>query len=205
MKFMICIFCGDFNWTAIATVISAATTIIIAIIAYNQLNEIQNTSKADFFHRLKSDFFTDATREIFMLFDYKLMNFMIDEKNNKPYYYFEIDEEKLKQNDSITKYKTNLKKHYSSHEIDDLLLGIFEDLGVYKSKGIIDDVYIEQGFEYYINHIGGNFQIQKYILTIRKNSGDDGYYDKFEKLYMNIKGNRSFKEEYEEAEKNSAN
>jgi len=205
VKILICFFCIDFNWTAIATVISAATTIIIAIIAYNQLSEIQNTSKADFFHRVKSDFFTDEIRKIFMLFDYDIMKFSIDEKNNKRYYYFEIDEEKLKQNDSITKYITDIKKHYMSHEIDDLLLGNFEDLGIYKSKGIIDDSYIEQGFEYYIDSIGRNHQIQKYILEIRKNLKDDSCYDKFEKLYMNIKGNKSFKEEYEEEEKNSAN
>ena len=69
------------------------------------------------------------------------------------------------------------KKFYGTFEIDDHLLGKFEDIGSFEKKNLldIDDVY--GSFDWYINIIWNNEEIRKYISNQieTENDGDDIY------------------------------
>lgn len=185
-----CHHCG-INWTAISAIgaiISALGTLFVVYLAYSQLNKFNNTTKADFAHRIKSDFFTKKTRNLFRLFDFGAIDFIPNEiikEDGKPGYYpyFEVNPKKLADKNSKLKCK---KTTYQSDEIDDLLLGHFEDMGIFKYKGVLDDFYVKEEFEYYISKIGSNSAIRQYIEHIRRREEENEIYDKFEKLYLKI-------------------
>jgi hypothetical protein len=74
------------------------------------------------------------------------------------------------------------KYRYSSYEIDELLLGHFEDLGLFYRKKLMDIEFICSGFSYYIEEIHENDEIKKYIEWSKKNEGNEDDYaeDTFE-------------------------
>ncbi len=188
-----CHHCGV-NWTAISAIgaiISALGTLFVVYLAYSQLTKFNNTTKADFAHRIKSDFFTKKTRNLFRLFDYEVIDFIPNEIKNEAgetdgfFPYFEVNTEELMDINSKIKCK---KTMYLSDEIDDLLLGHFEDIGIFRDKGVLDDFYVREEFEYYISKIGSNSAIRQYIEHIRRKEKEkeNEIYDKFEKLFLKI-------------------
>jgi hypothetical protein len=198
-------------WTALTAMSTAALailTIIIAWIACVQLNKMSNISKADFAHRCKNDFFTSETRNLFMLFEHDLIEFKFKKLNEdcegeKAEYlnYFELIKGKkrfvkedskqavnfIHQMLNVKEDEDNKSSYFSSNEIDDLLLGHFEDLQVFYLKGIIDNDFIYNGYSYYIQTIGDNEQIKAYIKHL-KNTEENGsdFYKKFDELYKRL-------------------
>jgi hypothetical protein len=55
------------------------------------------------------------------------------------------------------------KTGYSAFEIDDFLLGYFDDIGWYEKQGFLDLKTITQTFGYYITECYEHEEIQKYL------------------------------------------
>lgn len=178
-------------WTAV----TAAMTFILAIIALWQLGKMNKTSKTDFIHRFTKDFFSPETRRLIMLFDpdYDLLKFEVekihDEKSNEDteYPYFKLDKDGLNKLTKLGKEdKEKIKDVYSAYEVDDDLLGHFEDVGNYEAEGLLDFKMVYNGFDWYITTIWDNKEIQKYIKWERDIDGDD-IYKGFEDIYKKLK------------------
>jgi hypothetical protein len=73
---------------------------------------------------------------------------------------------------------------YSAFEVDDLLLGFFDDLGWYQKQGLIDLDTIKQAFGYYICSSYENEQLKKYLAD----EDNEGKYGDFRYLYNELKG-----------------
>ncbi len=168
-------------------------TLFLLWIAKKQLGGISKTAKADFILRFTEQFFGEETRDIIMLFDYgalKFQNAYVEYSENiepKLFPYFVIDEgivSQLKINPEKQQ-KILKRKYYSPFEIDDFLIGYFEDLGSYERKALIDIEGIYDGFSWYIGIIWKNEEIQKFIKS-QKNEiyGDIGV--SFKYIYEKI-------------------
>ena len=90
------------------------------------------------------------------------------------------------------------KEIYIDDEIDDEVLGYFEDIGNYEKKGLLDFELIDTAFGYYIKQIWKNDEIQKYITWLRDEDSaedaDEETYKGFEYIYNKVIS-------YDEAEK----
>jgi len=164
--------------------VTAIATVWIIYTAYYQLCESNQTSKATFIRNFSDNFFNPETRDLIMLLDMDALDFKIhkieygvDDPTNKDCPYFEIDSRVLDQLQIPEKKKEGLtqRKVYSSYEIDDLVIGYFEDLGAFEKKGLVDIREVYNHFDWYVQMVWENTEIQKYIASQRDNekSGDD--------------------------------
>jgi hypothetical protein len=165
--------------------VTAAATIALAYIAKTQfsalLKENEKNNKViseTFLNQFKNSFFTDQER-IFML--------LVE----KEYLKFE-SEEGVFRNIATKQFKEKFKEiaflqraFYLTQEIDDFLLGHFEDAALLESKGVIDLEDADQNFEYYLSTIFENVEIKEYIKWARED--DRGIYSKSEALYHKLK------------------
>jgi hypothetical protein len=149
----------DGVWTALGVIFTGATFLV----AWFQLNSISKTSKSDFIHKFKKDFFTPKTRRVFSLVDTDKVKFVNKGKDS----YFKNS-------------KTN-KKEFDTYELDDLLLGHLEDLGAFEKNGVLDIGMVYELFYYYLENTWKNKEIQKYISPEFQGEGDA--YDNFRYLY----------------------
>lgn len=150
--------------TAFWTFVIAFFTLGIWWTAWRQLKKLNKTTSAEFLvGKLKEHFFTAENRKFYELIDNKLLQFVdtghfINCKNNEL---------------------------ISTYEIDDFLLGHFEEIGLLEQRGIIDIEMVYEFFGYYIETSWEDSEIQKYIKSIRHESID--FYDKFEDIYKKSK------------------
>jgi hypothetical protein len=163
--------------------IGAGLVLLTAWIAWKELDEIKNTNSADFIHRLKNDFFKEETRNLITLIDLDSLKFIEDD--DIPY--FEVVEEKLENFPEDIKNQLSEKKFYTAYEIDDLLLGHFEDIGLLEQKGVLDIEMVYEEFSWYIETTYDNCEIKKYIKYSRKDGENEDIYDKSEYLYYKCK------------------
>jgi len=184
--------------TAFGTIMLAILTLCLVIIGKIQLDKLNNTSKENFLHKIKMDFFTVEARRIMFFIDYKLLNFNLYKLNpisesNDELAVFEIKkiENELVTNtllDTINLETEKLnkdKKAFTSYEMDDFLLSNLEDLGFLYRKKLIDIHNIDQLFGYYIVNIFENSTIKEYIEWTRKD--DQDIYSNFEYMYNELK------------------
>jgi len=164
-------------------------TVILVAVAYFQLKRTNKISSAEFIHKLKNDFFCDKNRVLMFLVDNDCLRYEDKDGLDNSYFTYNFDdlEEKLKEDfeknlSIIFGYK---KEVFSCMEIDDLLLGHFEDLGIFEQQGIISINMAYEEFDYYLETAWGNCAIRKYI-KLQRGDGDD-IYDKFEYIYEKCK------------------
>jgi hypothetical protein len=91
---------------------------------------------------------------------------------------FEIKQEVLAQLSGIVQIEPS-KTGYSAFEIDDLLLGHFDDLGWYVKRGLIDYGTALQSFRYYLVGSFDSPPIQQYI----QDEDNEGMYENVRYLY----------------------
>jgi len=72
-----------------------------------------------------------------------------------------------------------------TQEIDDFLLGNFEDAALLESKGVIGLEDANQSFEYYLSVTLDNDEIKKYITWAKED--DQDIYSNTERLYDKLK------------------
>lgn len=167
-------------------------TILLWWVAKKQLGGISKTAKVDFIKKFSNEFFSETTRDVLMLLDYNALNFRIKEIEygenipSKPFPYFLINEEVTKQLEiEPEKLKRLLdRKTYSAFEIDDCLLGYFEDMGSFEKYGLLDIDHVYDYFDWYIENCWNNGEIKKYIEQQRGEEKDgDDIYENFEYIF----------------------
>lgn len=171
-------------WAAAAT---ALLTAFLVFIAWLQLEKFNNTTRGDFIHRFMKDFFNEPTRHIITLLEYSALKFKIREVNygddspTNEFPYFQIDKNIIEQ----LKIKTdNHRLEYTAFEIDDELLGHFDDLGSFEKRDILDISLIYDLSSYYLETVWENEEIQKYIKWQRAQEQDfNDIFEDFEYIY----------------------
>ena len=169
----------------IGALIGSCITLLLIWIAWRELEGIRNTTSADFIYRLRNDFFTPEARNLFILVDLNAIKF-IKKKGENDIVYFEVDEEKLKDWPDEIKKDLTAKKFYISYEVDDILLGPLEDVGLYLKRKIIEIEMTYPEFGWYVKRIYENEEIKKYVEYLRKKEGED-VYENLEFLYNKCK------------------
>jgi hypothetical protein len=174
------------------TLLLTVVTAILCFVAWIQLKGIKKTSKADFINKFNKDFFTDETRKLILLLSYNALEFKIDEieygenVSSISYPYFDVNQEIIKQFPKNGTDKDMFPKRYSSFEIDDLLLGYFEEIGNFEKDSLIGISKVYTNFDWYIQMVWANQAIQEYINHTHESDGDDIYED-FEYIYNKSK------------------
>jgi hypothetical protein len=139
--------------------------LLIAYAAWIQLNKIKNVNNAEFIYKLKKDFFTKEARNLMTLIQLDALKYVNDEKLP----YFIVLEERIAELPEEIKKELLNKRFYTVYEIDDILLGHFEDIGIFEQSGILDNKMIYEEFAWYIETIYKNREIQRYIEHERAN------------------------------------
>ncbi|MEI7749767.1 MAG: hypothetical protein WCJ25_02085 [Candidatus Moraniibacteriota bacterium] len=154
---------------------SAVWTSILVAVAYLQFRKANHISSADFIHRLKNDFFSKETREIFFLFEKDYLRY--DEESE----IFEVVgiDDKTKAELGIT------RKFFTIYEVDDFILGDIYDLGLFEQKRIVDIDMVYEEFGYYIATVWENKAIRYYIKSQRQDPKHKDVYNKFD--YIGLK------------------
>ena len=163
----------------------AIATLLLGYIALSQLSQTNKTSAADFAHKLKEDFFTNDAQVLFSLFEQDLLIFEKKEISNKheEYPYFTLNKEKTKHITDVLKENPQIKQIYLANDIDALLLGHIEDLGVLHKQKLLDIESVYEGFALYIEVLHENSELKKYIHWLRNFSSFDAY-DYFDQIYQ---------------------
>jgi hypothetical protein len=173
-------------WTgvsALMTGLAAVVAIVAIIIAVVQLRAAAKTARADFGKRFADSFFTTETRELFTLLMNSALKFQvmdIFDKDGKKIDYlpiFTIDREVARQLEIVVKVEST-RTAYSAFDMDDLLLGHFDDIGWYENEKLMDRGAIQGTFGYYVTTAYKNEEVQKY-LKFRDNIGK---YKEFHRL-----------------------
>jgi hypothetical protein len=89
--------------------------------------------------------------------------------NDEKLPYFIVLEERIAELPEEIKKELLNKRFYTVYEIDDILLGHFEDIGIFEQSGILDNKMIYEEFAWYIETIYKNREIQRYIEHERAN------------------------------------
>ena len=179
------------DWIKISSFLSAIAALIIVVFTYLQIREFGNSTKADFTHRFKTDFFTEQSCTLMTLFDNDLLIFdTITNKNgSNDFGYFRIDTTKTKEL-KIKFPSLFVKTNYSVYEIDNYLLNHFNDLGQFYKKGILDIDYIYNGFDYYVESIYENKQIKEFLKWVKTDESSKDTYDGIDFIYLELKDYR---------------
>ena len=174
---------------------------VTAWIALRQFGVANKTSKADFIYKFTQNFFGNkVTTRLIMLFDCNLLEFdkkvTYDKVNNKDidYPFFKlVSDSMITERTGLTgdelkelRDLKDLKNKYSGYEIDDNLLGYFEDIAGFIDRGILDFEHAYEGFDLYIETIWENREIKKYIDSERARYGND-VWSGFEDIYNRMK------------------
>jgi hypothetical protein len=125
-------------WTGAIAIVTA----LAAGFALFQLRSIRRTSRADFTKRFIDSFFVADSRLLFTLLLNSALEFAVrkievagDEIDELPY--LRIKTEITEQLTGIVSFDTE-KTGYSAFEVDDFLLGHFEDVGWYVRRKLMD-------------------------------------------------------------------
>jgi hypothetical protein len=193
--------CHNFDWTlfwsgssAISSILTTLITIGLFWFAWIQLKKIKQTTEADFYYRIKSDFFTEKSKLLMALLEYNALIFIenikiIDDKENK-YPYFKVDKTKIMAINPDMDLEV-VPKMYSVNDIEDILLNQIEDLSILEEKGVLNFEEIVSGYSNYIVIIMENEGIRKYIQYAKNprsdEISDEENYSGCEDLYTRIK------------------
>jgi hypothetical protein len=153
-----------------------------------QLRSIRRTSRADFTKRFIDSFFSDDTRTLFTLLLNSALEYAVrpikvgsDKIDELPY--LRIKKEIADQLAGIVPFDP-AKTGYSAFEIDDFLLGHFEDVGWYVRGKLMDLKAAFQSFGYYVIATVEHSEMQKYLVDQR---GREYRYDDLDWLYKKFK------------------
>jgi hypothetical protein len=177
-----------------ATSFAAFFSFILVLVGWWQLDKIHATSNADLLHKLKSDFFREESRILIHLIDDDYINFVSDNTDpDNEICYFKVNVDKItnsKLPQEIKEYLTK-KNIYTTNEMDDFVLGHFEDAGLFWERGILDIDLIYEEFDDYIEKVYESNLFQEYLAYINKpeqiDQEEGDYYDKFKMIYQECK------------------
>ena len=185
----LCCFCFPKLWECI----TALATFGLFPVAWYELNKSRNITSAKFAQEFKNNFFNEESRELIMLFEFGLIEYYDDEKGQgelidlpEDFGFFKVIMEGYKRKDNIPSYLLNHTNVYSCYEIDDILLGHFDDIGFWEKKDIMTLDFIDDIFGHYIKTVWENKEINLYIKDMRKTYNSDEIYENFEYIYHKL-------------------
>lgn len=168
--------------TAVGTALIAMGTLVLAYAAWKQLGDLAKTNKATFILQLRAAFFTADTRRLFFLVDEGLLAFV-----ESPIPHFEVDVS----DDSLSQRLEELgiaRKTISTYEIDDLILGPLEDVGMLERDGIITLRQAYDWFYSYIDVCAGNPALRSYIKYLHSGGpSESDIYEAFDRLHRRLR------------------
>jgi hypothetical protein len=179
---------NEVDRTAFWTAIAAFAAVLAVFVAWFELGRSSKTVRADFAKRFVDSFFTKDTRALFSLLMNSALEFDVlkikntEGKQIDELPFFRIKEDIAKQLEGVIDMPPG-KTGYSAFEIDDLLLGHFDDIGWYESRKLIDMETIREMFGYYIYKCYENKEIQKYL----QDNCNEGKYQNFKRIGREIK------------------
>jgi hypothetical protein len=139
------------------------------------IQDLAKTANADFILRRVDQFFRPETRMLLHLIEDDYLLF----QEQKPFQnsYFMVDEPRIACLHDDIKMKLLEKRTYSTYEIDDMILGPWEDLGSLEEEGLISFNLIYDFFSWYICRAWQNQKIRRYIDGARaeREEGKDLY------------------------------
>lgn len=168
----------DYYSGIIGAILGSIITALLVFVAWEELGSLGRTSSADFIHKLKSDFFRPETRVLVSLLECNALKYCPNNEGGeansaKGMPYFEVDESELNKaklpqdiGQSLSK-----NKYYSAWDLDDMLLGHFEDIGMLEQRAIIDFQMVYDEFSGYIETAWDDAHIKKYIMDQRMQEG----------------------------------
>lgn len=131
-------------------------TVVLALVAYIQLEALRVQSKADFLFRFDKEFFGDEIiQEIIVV---------IEEQRNL-----------LKGN----------KGKFTKYQLDNYI-GYFELMSRYVKEGVVDFEFIDDTFGHYISSAWRNKEVKEYVDRLRAETKDPRYYESFQKLATRV-------------------
>jgi hypothetical protein len=162
---------------------TAIATVVLAWVAFAQLGGLAETSRADFVFRLKSEFFNDKSRRLIFLIEEDLLTFVGEGESG----YFVIKNFSSDETRTQIRHLGFEQEKIPSQEVDDLILGILEDVGMFQRKGVIEieDVYVI--FDTYVMDCIENPAIQRYLEFSRKGRGNKDVWAEFRLLARRLK------------------
>jgi hypothetical protein len=158
---------------------TALATVALILVAYKQLGDLGRTSKSDFIFRLKNQFFTKATRQLYFLVEQGLIRFVPEPMH------FQVAADEGKYALAFEELGIQ-KKIVTTYTIDDELLGPLEDVGLLLKAGTITQEQAYEVFYTYVRSCFENKAIKKYIAYLRVRPGDSDIYSGFEDLYKKL-------------------
>ncbi len=166
----------------IGGLLGALLALLVAYVAWEQLGSLSKTASADFILKFKREFFQEPTRTLIHLTDCDWLEFVEGDKPEDSS--FKTSTGKIAQSVLPIEIQDRLscRKAYSVYEVDDLLLGHFEDLGMLWQHRVLDIGMIYEMFSWYIETVWDNCEIQRYIRT-----QPSGVYSGFKSLYDECK------------------
>jgi hypothetical protein len=174
--------------TALWTGAIAIVTAFVAIFALRQLRNIRTTSRADFTKRFIDSFFVEDSRTLFTLLLNSALEFAVrkievggDKIDELPY--LRIKKEIADQLAGIVPLNPD-KTGYSAFEVDDFLLGHFEDVGWYARRKLMDLNAAYQSFGFYVVATVEHTEMRKFLDDQR---AKEYSYDDLEWLYQQFK------------------
>ncbi len=176
----------------------------MAWLAWIQLDSLSETAKRDsnrahldserssasFILELKEDFFSGETRTLIHLIENRWFRYVDrSEKNERlENAFFKVDEERIKKSGLDPEIQGQLLKKtaYSEYEVDDLLLGHFEDLAMLRSKNVLARDMIYEMFSWYMQTVWDNPEIRRYVKNEQER--DPKIYAGFLRLLSELNG-----------------
>jgi hypothetical protein len=183
---------GDVDRVAFWTCVTAIATITLFFVAWYQLVGLKKVSKADFINKFTDGFFNENTQKIILLLTYNALEFKIkdiiygNDDGVEEFAYFKINEKIVKQLpiDKVIEKKLLEKEIYTSFEIDDLLLGYFEDIGCFEKDNLIGIKGVYDTFDAYLQTTWENPVITEYIkYTGALNNDSNDIYEHLKYIY----------------------
>jgi len=178
-----CDYYSGFLGSAFATFFAA----FLVWVAWEELSKLSRTTSADFIHKLNADFFTRETRTLISLIDCKALEFVEppdsyssesgnesdDDTTVQPY--FEANRDSIEKTNLPDEPKKRLlrKMFYTGWDIDDILLGHFENIGMLEQRDIVDFQMVYDAFSWYLEVVWDNEHIKNYIRNERRGSEND--------------------------------
>jgi hypothetical protein len=147
--------------------ITAFSTFALVIIAAIQFRAIARTSNADFIHRLNSDFYTEGSRNLRKALDEDGLVFRSEGKSGA--------------------FDLNSTECFRDEDLDDLVLGPLEAVGIFYHKRAIDLSTTYEMFGTYVIRVWESKAVQDYITWTRKQDNGEDVYDQLQKLYQECK------------------
>ncbi len=182
-----------FDWNLFWIAITALASVALCFIAWFQLSKTREINEAEFIQDFKKDFYTARTRELLMLFEYDQIKFIengSDRSKQKglpqDMCLFEVTLPGYKRTDEIPNYFLNNNNLFSEFEIDDFLLGHYEDLGLFYIQKLMSLELIYQVFMPHLKLVLDNQEIKKYIEYQQKQYGNMDVYSNYRLIYGKI-------------------